>query len=139
MQQDIEALRATVELASKEGSAQARISLEPEELGSVRIHITQTAAGLIARVSAGSVAGTQAIAAGEGDLRSTLSSLGVSLLRLDIGSFASNGRQGAQQPESGARRVAPLREVEEPSIACAGGEEAHARMPAYLGSIDVLA
>jgi flagellar hook-length control protein FliK len=104
MQQQIESLHASVELANRAGAAQARISLQPAELGAVRIHLTQTSAGLIARVSADSAAGAQALAGGQGDLRNLLSSLGVSLLSLDLGGFAHQG-PGSQRAaaEAGIR------------------------------------
>jgi flagellar hook-length control protein FliK len=97
MQETIETIHATVALASRLGAAQAQISLEPAELGAVRIHLAQTSEGLVARVSAETVAGAQAIASGQSELQNTLSSLGVSLLRLDVGSFAQ------QQPQAGGQ------------------------------------
>lgn len=105
MQQAIESLGATIELASRQGSAQARISLQPEELGSVRIHLTQTAAGITARVTAATAAGAQAIASGQSNLKGALSSLGVALLSLDIGSFdgsQAHSGDGSQQRSKGA-------------------------------------
>ncbi len=82
----IESIHATVELAARQGMAQARLALEPAELGSVRVHLSQTADGLLARVSADTPAAAQLLAAGRGELQQSLSSIGVSLLRLDIGS-----------------------------------------------------
>jgi flagellar hook-length control protein FliK len=100
MQETIETIHATVALASRQGAAQAQISLEPAELGAVRIHLTQTSEGLTARVSAETVAGAQAIASGQSELHSTLSSLGISLLRLDVGAFAQQeARAGGQTPQ----------------------------------------
>jgi len=66
----IESIHATVEMAARQGMAQARIALEPEELGSLRIHLSQTADGLLARVSADTPAAAQALA---GDVRSCTS------------------------------------------------------------------
>lgn len=118
MQETIETIHATVALASRQGAAQAQISLEPAELGAVRIHLTQTAEGLVARVSAETVAGAQAIASGQSELHSTLSSLGISLLRLDVGSFTQQqaqaggqSQQRAQQPARSTSGTGP--EVEE--------------------------
>jgi len=90
LQDMIESIHATVELAARQGMAQARIALEPEELGSLRIHLSQTADGLLARVSADTPAAAQALAAGRAELHQSLSSLGVSLLRLDINSFGQS-------------------------------------------------
>jgi flagellar hook-length control protein FliK len=85
----IDAIRATVEIAARAGITQARIALQPQSLGDIRIHLSQTSDGLLARVMAGTPAAAQALAAGHTELRHSLSSLGLSLLRLDIGSFGS--------------------------------------------------
>ncbi len=111
MQETIETIHATVALASRQGAAQAQISLEPAELGAVRIHLAQTSEGLTARVSAETVAGAQAIASGQSELHNTLSSLGISLLRLDIGAFAhqeaQTGGQTPQQSQQARPQAAP--------------------------------
>lgn len=141
MQQAIETIHATVALASRQGAAQAQISLEPAELGAVRIHLTQTNEGLIARVSAQTAAGAQAIASGQSELHRTLSSLGVSLLRLDIGSFsqqeARNGDQtpGRSLPQQ-VRSESALAEVEEPLESATGHTVS---LSLRSGLIDVLA
>jgi flagellar hook-length control protein FliK len=140
-QQQIEALRASVELATRAGTSQARISLEPEELGAVNIRLTQTAAGLVARVSAQSAAGAQAIAAGQNDLRGLLGSLGVSLLHLDVGTSASNGRDaqwGAwEQPRRETTNTTSIEEATAPAPVPTAG--AGSQGSGHLRSIDVLA
>ena len=109
MQETIETIHATVALASRQGAAQAQISLEPAELGAVRIHLTQTGEGLVARVSAETAAGAQAIASGQSELHNTLSSLGISLLRLDVGSFTQQQAQaGGQSPQRSQQQPARL-------------------------------
>ncbi len=90
MQEMIDAIHATVAMAARQGIAQARIELQPEELGQISIRLSQTSAGLSARVSADTAAGAQALAQGGSELRQSLSSLGVSLLRLDIGSWGES-------------------------------------------------
>jgi flagellar hook-length control protein FliK len=85
LQQAIEDLHGTIQLAARQGLSQARIALEPEELGEIRIHLTQTADGLLARVTADTPAAAQALAAGHAELRQSLSSLGINLARLNIG------------------------------------------------------
>ncbi len=96
LQQTIEAVRATIALAARQGVSQARIALQPQELGDIRIHLTQTSDGLLARLTADTPAGAQALAGGRAELHQSLSSLGVSLLRLDIGSgqYEAGDRQG---------------------------------------------
>ena len=96
------ACRSTIELAAREGLSQARIALEPEELGEIRIHLTQTAAGLIARVTAEAPAAAQALAQGHAELRQSLSSMGLSLARLHIGHHEQAAANGSRQ--EGERR-----------------------------------
>ncbi len=98
MQEMIDSIRATIEIAARQGMTQARIALQPEELGHISIRLSQTSGGLLARVSAETPAAAQALAAGRSELHQSLSSLGVSLLRLDIGTFG--------QPQAGAREGA---------------------------------
>jgi len=43
LQQIIDSVRATIELAARQGATQARIALQPQELGEIRIHLSQTA------------------------------------------------------------------------------------------------
>jgi flagellar hook-length control protein FliK len=101
MQEVIDAIRATVALAARQGVAQARIELQPQELGQISIRLSQTSAGLSARVSADTAAGAQALTQGGSELRQSLSSLGVSLLRLDIGSSGQSDARGQGERSSG--------------------------------------
>jgi flagellar hook-length control protein FliK len=91
MQSTIDTVRATIAIATREGMAQARIALQPRELGDIRIHLSQTADGLLARLTADTPASAQALADAHAELHHSLSSLGVSLLRLDIGGFSHSG------------------------------------------------
>jgi flagellar hook-length control protein FliK len=86
MQEMIDSIHATVELASRQGLAHARIALEPAELGEIHIHLTQTREGLVARLTADTPEAVRALLGGRTELADSLSSLGTSLLRLDIGS-----------------------------------------------------
>ncbi len=94
LQQAIETLHGTIELAARQGLAQARIALEPEGLGEIRIHLTQTAQGLLARVTAETPAAAQALAAAHAELRQSLSSLGLNLARLSVGRHGHSAAQG---------------------------------------------
>ncbi len=118
----IDAIHATIELAARRGASQARIALQPEELGDIRIHLSQSAEGIVARLTAATPAAAQALAAGRGELHQSLSSLGATLLRLDIGMF--EGREGRRQEiagggSSGRAQGAPTEEDE--SIAAVEG------------------
>ncbi len=109
LQEAIESLHGTIQLAARQGLAQARISLQPEELGEIRINLTQTTQGLLARVTAESPAAAQALAAAHAQLRQSLSSLGINLTRLEIGHHdpsAQSGGAGAKDngdPNGAAR------------------------------------
>jgi flagellar hook-length control protein FliK len=102
MQEMIDSIRATIQLAARQGLAQARIALQPDALGHISIRLSQTSDGLIARVSAETPAAAQALAEGHAELHQSLSSLGVTLLRLDIGSFGqSQAGAGHEQRSAG--------------------------------------
>jgi flagellar hook-length control protein FliK len=90
MQDMINAIRATIEIAARQGATQARIQLQPQELGQINIRLSQTSDGLLARVSAETPAAAQALADGRSELRQSLSSLGLPLLRLDISSYGQS-------------------------------------------------
>jgi flagellar hook-length control protein FliK len=150
LQQVIDAARATIEMAARQGVTQARIALRPQELGDVRIHLSQSADGLLARVTADTPAAAQALVEGRAELHRSLSSLGVSLLRLDIGSSGQSHTQDREGrlPEgtggsssSGATEASPDDEITQAIGQTAPtGESAGA--PATLdsgGLVDVLA
>ena len=146
MQEMIDSIRATIEIAARQGIAQARIALEPEDLGHISIRLSQTSAGLLARVSADTAAAAQALTGARGELHQSLSSLGVSLLRLDIGSSAGSdarGREGRFGEGAGtSRSSADPSGLQEGEGAEAGGAPVGAGAPAGLhsgGLVDVLA
>jgi hypothetical protein len=118
LSQMIDAIHATIELASRRGASQARIALQPEELGEIRIHLSQSADGIVARLTAATAGAAQALAAGRGELHQSLSSLGATLLRLDIGMF--EGGEGRRQEVAGggsSSRAAAASTEEDESIA----------------------
>jgi flagellar hook-length control protein FliK len=146
----IDAARATIALAARQGVSQARIALRPEELGEVRIHLSQSADGLLARVTADTPAAAQALAEGRADLHRSLSSLGVSLLRLDIGSSGQSHTQDREGrlPEgaggssaSGATEALPDDEIAQAiGQTAAAGEPAGASAGSDSGAlVDILA
>lgn len=123
LQQTIEAVHATIALASRQGLSQARIALAPEELGEIRIHLSQSASGLVARITASTAAAAQALTEGRAELRSSLSSLGLTSLHLDTGAFESGSqREGRAAPHSAASSLPPQaqgaeEESDDPSLA----------------------
>jgi flagellar hook-length control protein FliK len=94
----IETVRMTVEMGAKQGMTQARIQLSPASLGGIRIQLSQTSDGLIARVVAEHTAAAQTLQQGGAELRRSLESSGIPLLRLDIESSDQGGGGSAQDP-----------------------------------------
>lgn len=144
MQEMIDSIRASIEIASRQGLARARIALEPEELGQIRIHLSQTSAGLLARVTAETPAAAQALAGGRSELHQALSSLGTSLLRLDIassGQFDAGQREGRPAGETGSARRTTDARRQEGDIVQAGGRvgDPPAAGPPLGALVDVLA
>jgi hypothetical protein len=138
----IDAIHATIELASRRGASQARIALQPEELGEIRIHLSQSADGIVARLTAATPAAAQALAAGRGELHQSLSSLGATLLRLDIGMF--EGREGRREEVAGggtsSRAGAASTEEDESIAPVEGATPADASGGTAAGAlVDVLA
>jgi flagellar hook-length control protein FliK len=144
MQDMIDAIRATIEIAARQGSTQARIALEPAELGQIRIHLSQTTDGLLARVTADTPAAAQALANGRSELHQSLSSLGLSL-RLDIGTFGQS--EARDRGERSAKRTGGSADGSSRAAAEAEGAQALAQIedphaPAGLAAgrlVDVLA
>ncbi len=132
MQQVIDSVRASIEIASRQGIARARIALEPEALGQIRIHLTQTREGILARVSADTPEAARALMAGHSDLAESLRSLGTSLLSLDIGSFSHQqaGEQGTGAAGSGDGSTRAADEGESQTNNQTGTAEGTAASPA---------
>jgi flagellar hook-length control protein FliK len=125
----IDSIRATIAIAARQGVAQARIALEPEDLGHISIRLSQTSDGLLARVSADTPAAVQALAEGRSELHQSLSSLGVSLLRLDISSFG--------QPQAGSREDAQAGNRDGTS-ATSASQDSEAADDAAGGALDAI-
>ncbi|HEY2217526.1 MAG TPA: flagellar hook-length control protein FliK [Solirubrobacteraceae bacterium] len=154
LQQAVESLQATVELAARQGLTQARIQLHPAELGEIRIHLTQTSAGLLARVSAESAAAAQALISAHAELRQSLSSLGIDLAQLHVGAHeaagADLGQQGAGSEQQAGAQQQPSAQASgdrgtgRTSAAGAAGEEPssteHAADPSgAIGAVEPIA
>lgn len=91
----VETVRLALRAAADRGVTHARISLTPRELGSIEVHLRQTADGLVARVVAEHATAAQLLHNAGGELRRQLESQGLTLLRLDIGaSGEQSGRSG---------------------------------------------
>jgi flagellar hook-length control protein FliK len=146
LQQTIDSVRATIALAARQGVSQARIALQPQELGDIRVHLSQTSDGLLARLTADTAAGAQTLASGRAELHQSLSSLGITLLRLDIGSGQSQGgnregRFGADAEHSNGSS-APQGAADDVEGVQSAGEPDGAPLSSALqsgGLVDVLA
>jgi flagellar hook-length control protein FliK len=143
MQEMIDSIGATIQLAARQGIAKARIELQPEELGHISIRLSQTSEGLRARVTADTPAGAQALNQGRSELRQSLSSMGLSLLQLDIGSSGQpqTGEQdgGFATNADGPRALGAMGTAEE-SEALTGSQDSTRPAGTPLGEIvDVLA
>ena len=135
----IETVRMTIEMAAGRGYSQARIELSPPELGAIRIHLHQTADGLIARVVAEHAGAAQTLQQGGSDLRRSLEQAGLPLLRLDI---EASGQQGAQarDPQAPAATSANAGEAEDQDGATPDDSGARTQVQLPGGAIvDVLA
>jgi len=86
LQEAADTVRGTFTAMNQAGVSSARISLSPAELGGIKISLSQTPAGLVARVVADHPEATQTLQQAAGDLKRTLESSGLPLLRLDISS-----------------------------------------------------
>ena len=118
----LEAVRATVEITARQGASQARIQLAPESLGGIRIHLHQTASGLVARVVADHAAAAQTLQQGGAELRRSLESSGLALLHLDIGSSDQQATLTGEHGTGDHGAPAPAPASAEPPVA-AGAHE----------------
>jgi len=93
----VETVRLALRHGAERGVTHARISLTPRELGTVEVHLRQTAEGLVARVVAEHAGAVQQLQQAGAELRRSLESQGLTLLRLDIGASGDEtaGRRGA--------------------------------------------
>jgi hypothetical protein len=140
MQDMIDSIRATIEIATRRGVTQAKIALKPDDLGEISIHLSQSADGLIARVTADTPAAAQALTDAHSELRQSLGSLGLPLLGLDIGS--SGQSQTGERDEKPARSAGASVQPDDLEGVDAVGETDASPSTAGLASgglVDVLA
>jgi len=93
----VETVRLALRASAERGVSHARISLTPRELGSIEVHLRQTADGLVARVVAQHAGAAQQLQQAGAELRRSLEQQGLNVLRLDIGASGDEtaGRRGA--------------------------------------------
>jgi len=137
----VETVRLAVRAAAERGIAQARISLSPAQLGSIEIHLRHTAAGLLARIVAQHGAAAQLLQQAGDELRRSLESQGLTLLRLDVGASGQQASGGAGEQRGDGGPAARAADRGEPD---AGDVQADPAAPATVTLpngvlIDVLA
>jgi flagellar hook-length control protein FliK len=89
----IETVRLALRASAERGVSHARIELHPRELGGIEIHLRQTADGLVARVVAEHATAAQLLQHAGAELRRSLETQGLTLLRLDIGASGEQDRR----------------------------------------------
>jgi flagellar hook-length control protein FliK len=99
LQHAVDAVRASFTMAARQGQTQALITLSPPALGAIRISLSQTSDGLVARVTADHPDALQLLQQNSSELRNSLQSSGLQLLRLDIGA----GGQGGEHPDASGK------------------------------------
>jgi flagellar hook-length control protein FliK len=105
LQHAVETVRTTIELGARQGFTHARIELSPASLGTIRIQLHRTEDGVTAHVITDSAATADTLAQGGDDLRRSLQSAGVNLLRLDIEARGDNTGQTQDREQDSTRRA----------------------------------
>jgi len=98
----VETVRLALRAGAERGVTHARISLTPRELGTIEVHLRQTADGLVARVVAEHASAAQQLQQAGTDLRRQLEQSGINVLQLDIGASGEQGGQAAGRQAFGA-------------------------------------
>ena len=107
LQDAVDAVRANVTMAVRQGAAEARISLSPASLGTIRISLSQTSDGLVARVVADHPEPCARCWRAATNCEAHCQASGLNLVRLDISSSGQQGSQpGASHQASSGRRSA---------------------------------
>jgi len=125
--QTVERLVDLVHVATARGVARAKLQLHPQELGGIEVRLRQSAAGLVASITAQRADGLEAVTQAGAELRRSLEERGLTLARLDI-SLATDGHgdrgwHGRQDRDSfpgrasGAVRGPAVEEIAEQTIA----------------------
>ena len=135
----VEALHAVVHVARQRGTASARITLRPADLGGVQVRLRCRDGAVVAELRAETSGAVQALAQAGGDLRRALEAHGLVVQSLDVHLAADGGgaRQEGDGTRGGAERQAaggghtPGDETETPIEL--------SRLPAPGSQIDVLA
>jgi flagellar hook-length control protein FliK len=83
-------MHAIVKVANRRGTAAARITLRPAELGGVQVQLRSHAGGVSASLTAETRAGAEALGVTYGELRRSLEAQGIVVHTIDV-QFAGSG------------------------------------------------
>jgi flagellar hook-length control protein FliK len=132
-----QAARTAIRITSENGGASARITLHPEDLGSVEIHLRYSSEGISATIRADNPQAAQTLQQAAPDLRRSLEGQGLALLDFDVrdpsGQSAGGDVPGRRNDSGGA----PDDATEAEEVAAARLEPV--RLPIPGSHIDVLA
>jgi flagellar hook-length control protein FliK len=101
--QAVETVNQVIRISQSSGITQARVTLHPEELGSIDIHLRSTPDGIVARVVADATQAAAVLRDGGDDLRRMLANQGINLSHFDVGTSRDGGQSGFQAGD-GERR-----------------------------------
>jgi flagellar hook-length control protein FliK len=140
MDRAIESIRATIAVAARQGTSQARIQLAPASLGSIRIQLQRTDDGLVARVVADRPETAAALQSSASELRRSLEATGQPLLRLDIEASGEHQLPGEAADPHRTASNGDEQPLTEEAVALGDGDAAGLGAVDMLGAlVDVLA
>jgi flagellar hook-length control protein FliK len=114
-----ERIEALVRLATRQGGAEARMELHPQELGSVVVRLRLTSDGLQATFTASNPAAVPQLQQAGDDLRRSLEAKGLTLATLDVRAQSGDagdgrGRHRGSSQRRGSRGAAAVTVEEQP-------------------------
>lgn len=99
--QAVETVYAVIRMSQSSGITRARVQLHPQELGSIEIHLRQTADGLTAKVVADASQAANVLRHAGDELRRALQAQGLNLTHFDVGTSGQQERRSAASQGDG--------------------------------------
>jgi flagellar hook-length control protein FliK len=139
----VERMQTVIHVANRQGTAAARITMRPAELGGVAVQIRAHDGGITARLTADTAVGAEALAEAGHELRRSLESAGVTVHGLDV-QLNGQGTDAREGQGSGSRALAETLGGSDGGGEGAAAEEAETtieptRLPLAGALVDVLA
>jgi flagellar hook-length control protein FliK len=140
LHQAVETVQAVVKMAQTNGVTRARVALHPEQLGGLEIQLTSTKDGVSARVLADAAQAANVLRHAGEELRRSLESQGINLVRFDVGTAGGEQRRSnfGQEPGSGSNGRTPTDSMEETEVTSDTTQEKTVQLPNGV-LVDVLA